>query len=194
MVKRERETKKRESAIKLTMMKMVMKMNPNRVFSAATLRLTRFFVTEHAEAPVMGGRISGVRGDSLYKRLSALGYNGGTVEDTRNKYVGDDNLATKLELDSCVKGLRKYGQYPLALAVYLSPCLYTYIHTYNLIKMITMLKIRTGEPNHCALFLCVIVYSVFIRFSDSHLNVSLCLCQLSMHYLSRHVFKLKRDP
>lgn len=96
-----------------------MKMNPNRLFSS---RLTRSFVTELAESPVMGRGISEVKGASLYKRLSALGYNGGTVEDTMNKYVNDGNFATKFEIDSCVKELRKYGQYPLALAVYFSPC------------------------------------------------------------------------
>lgn len=105
---------------------MVMKMNPNRLFSYATLRFTRSFVTEQAETPVMGGRKSGVRGASLYKRLSALGYNGGTVEDTMNNYVNDGNFATKFKIDSCVKELRKYGQYPLALAVYFSPL--SYLH------------------------------------------------------------------
>lgn len=70
----------------------------------------------------MGGR--GVRGASLYKRLSALRY-GGTVGDRMNEYVCDGNFATKFfHLDSCVKELRKYGQYPLALAVCL-PIFYT---------------------------------------------------------------------
>ncbi|KAL8149142.1 hypothetical protein AgCh_006230 [Apium graveolens] len=90
------------------MRKMVIKKNPNkRVLSSTTLRSWRSFVT--------GGGL--VRGASLYKRLSALGYNGATVEDTMINYVNDGNFPTKFQIDSCVKELRKYGHYPLALPV-----------------------------------------------------------------------------
>ncbi|KAL1816518.1 hypothetical protein ACET3Z_019092 [Daucus carota] len=97
----------------ITMKKMLM--NPSRRFS---LRLSRSFSMQQAEAPVMGGGKIGVRGGpSLYKRLSALGFNGGTVADTMNNYLNGGNILAKFDLDSCVKELRKYGQYPLALEV-----------------------------------------------------------------------------
>nr|XP_043637103.1 pentatricopeptide repeat-containing protein At1g02370, mitochondrial-like [Erigeron canadensis] len=53
----------------------------------------------------------------LYRRLSAIGATGGTVTQTLNEYTREGHFVKKVELERCVRELRRYGKYDHALEV-----------------------------------------------------------------------------
>lgn len=55
--------------------------------------------------------------DRLYKRLSSLGAKKGLVAETINGYIREGRIPRKMDLDNCVKELRKFRRYHQALEV-----------------------------------------------------------------------------
>lgn len=53
----------------------------------------------------------------LYRRLSALGATGESVSNAMNQYVREGKTASKLQILSCVRQLRKYKRFQHALEV-----------------------------------------------------------------------------
>lgn len=60
--------------------------------------------------------------DRLYKRLSALGSSKGLVSKTINGYIREGRVPRKIDLDNCIKELRKFKRYHQALEVRGFPC------------------------------------------------------------------------
>ncbi|KAI9180653.1 hypothetical protein LWI28_006944 [Acer negundo] len=55
--------------------------------------------------------------DRLYKKLSALGITGRSVEQTLNEYKLEGKVIRKVELGHSIRGLRRYGRFNHALEV-----------------------------------------------------------------------------
>ncbi|KAD6120245.1 hypothetical protein E3N88_11516 [Mikania micrantha] len=88
----------------------------------SSARMLRTFSTAVEEANVASEVISPPHKHSanekrLYRRLSELGATGGTVAHTLNQYIREGNFVKKIELERCIRELRRYGKYQHALEV-----------------------------------------------------------------------------
>lgn len=87
-----------------------------------TPTLLRMFCTVAEEANTVAEVVSPPPKESanetrLYRRLSALGATGGTTAQTLNQYIREGKIIRKIELERCVRELRRYGKYHHALEV-----------------------------------------------------------------------------
>lgn len=87
-----------------------------------TSTMLRLFTTVVQEANIPAEVVSPPHQQSanekrLYRRLSALGATGGTVPQTLNQYIREGNFVKKIELERCIRELRRYGKYNHALEV-----------------------------------------------------------------------------
>ncbi|KAL0435988.1 UNVERIFIED_CONTAM: Pentatricopeptide repeat-containing protein, mitochondrial [Sesamum radiatum] len=85
--------------------------------------------------------------DSLYRRLSKLGHEEGTVASTINEYIREGRPVKKFELDLCVKELRKYKRYTGSRGVHVSLCR-RLIHSTVLIQIIEWMEARKFNFGH----------------------------------------------
>ncbi|KAK4493555.1 hypothetical protein RD792_017925 [Penstemon davidsonii] len=91
-----------------------MMLNRNRRVATGVLGLIRRRFTMEAKAKA---KAAPKPEDRLYRRLSALGRNKGTVESTINEYIEEGKVVNKFELLSCIRQLRKYKKPDHALQI-----------------------------------------------------------------------------
>ncbi|XP_057954959.1 pentatricopeptide repeat-containing protein At1g02370, mitochondrial-like [Malania oleifera] len=92
-------------------------MNPSRMMSAGA-SLARSLCTAVMEAAAeLAVPLRHGKKERLYHRLSALAATGGSVSQVLNQYVREGRIIKKIELQACVKELRRYGRFQHALEI-----------------------------------------------------------------------------
>lgn len=102
-------------------MMMIKIVNPRTLRCNVTFpSLVRSFFTEQSAVTPVTVYKGQVKRNNLYGRLSAVKLTGETVAQTLNDYIREGNIIKKIELERCVKELRKYARFSHALEVLLS--------------------------------------------------------------------------
>lgn len=117
---------------------------------------------------------SAVHGESLHRRLSALGGSGGSVWQTLNEYVMDGNIVKKYDLQCSIKELRKFKDYNRALQVHFFQNFTLFFSFFKLL----LFENKIGTICECPLFQIndFLLFLMLLRFADF---VGDCFTQIS---------------
>ncbi|KAH6811213.1 hypothetical protein C2S51_024975 [Perilla frutescens var. frutescens] len=90
--------------------------------------------------------------DRLYRRLSALGKNRGMVASTINEYIREGRTVTKVELERCIKELRRYKRHGDALEImeWMEFRKFNFKHRNNAVRLDLVAKVKgvTAAENY----------------------------------------------